>query len=77
MGVQLHSTQNEVPEMTISENVKLTGTISFKRLFRIDGSVDGKVDAPKDVSHICYILHWHTNIYKLLIYFILIYLRHH
>ena len=43
---------NETPEMVISENVRVTGLVTFKRLFRVDGTVEGKLDAPKDVRYI-------------------------
>ena len=36
--------------MVISENIRLTGVINFKRLFRIDGNVQGTFMAPREAS---------------------------
>lgn len=35
--------------MIISTNVKVSGIINFKRLFRIDGNVKGTFMAPNEV----------------------------
>lgn len=37
--------------MTVSENVKVYGTVNFKRLFRVDGTIEGEIVAPAEVNH--------------------------
>eukprot|EP01006_Ploeotia_vitrea_P008992 TRINITY_DN21245_c0_g1_i1.p1 TRINITY_DN21245_c0_g1~~TRINITY_DN21245_c0_g1_i1.p1 ORF type:complete len:448 (+),score=2.76 TRINITY_DN21245_c0_g1_i1:64-1407(+) len=41
---------NQSPEMVVSENVRVTGVVNFKRLFRIDGSANATFMAPKEAS---------------------------
>ena len=35
--------------MVVSENVRVTGVVNFKRLFRIDGNANATFMAPKEV----------------------------
>ncbi len=41
---------NEEPDMTIGEQVKLKGNLTFDSLLRIDGTVEGELIAPNDAG---------------------------
>lgn len=47
---EAESLLHQSPEMIIAENVKVSGVINFKRLFRIDGNVRGTFMAPVEAS---------------------------
>lgn len=52
--VHLSVTQSMRAEMTVSKNTVIHADMRFSKLLRIEGSVEGKIVAPADVSiYIC------------------------